>query len=205
MYCFKISLFRLIFCRGLDGDYMGSSLKYIFTKVMGKIFYKKEYLTGRHFADKNGSGWRWIRKNLFMQKIIGINKEVPFPVDFRMRISNWKNIIVDIDDINVFQKAGNYYQAVDACIYIGKKTQIANGVAIITSNHDLYDITVHSEGQDVVIGDECWIGSNAVILPGVKLGKHTIVGAGAVVTKSFPEGWCVLGGVPAKVIKTLEH
>ena len=56
----------------------------------------------------------------------------------------------------------------------------------------------------MVIGDECWIASNAVILPGVHLGKHTIVAAGAVVSKSFPEGWCVIGGIPAKVIKRLD-
>jgi acetyltransferase-like isoleucine patch superfamily enzyme len=45
---------------------------------------------------------------------------------------------------------------------------------------------------------------NAVILPGVVLGDHTIVGAGAVVTKSFPEGYCIIAGVPAKVIKTID-
>ena len=101
-------------------------------------------------------------------------------------------------------KFGNYYQAMDAKIYIGKGVQIANGVAIVSSNHDLMDISVHTEGKDVVIGDECWIASNAVILPGVHLGKHTIVAAGAVVSKSFPEGWCVIGGIPAKVIKKLD-
>ena len=42
---------------------------------------------------------------------------------------------------------------------------------------------------------------NAVILPGVELGDHTIVGAGAIVTKSYPEGYCVLVGNPARPIK----
>ena len=41
-------------------------------------------------------------------------------------------------------------------------------------------------------------------MPGVTLGDYTIVAAGAVVTKSFPEGFCVIGGVPAKKIKDLE-
>lgn len=184
---------------------MKSYLKYWITQIIGVVFYEKAYLTGRHFADKSSSGWRWIRKNFFMQKIIGINKEIPFPVDFRMRIPNWRNIIVGPDDMNVFQKIGNYYQAVDAKIIIGKGTQIANGVAIITSNHDLNDISRHSKGRDVTIGDDCWIGSNAVILPGVELGTHTVVGAGAVVTKSFPDGWCVLVGVPARKIKNIEE
>ena len=43
----------------------------------------------------------------------------------------------------------------------------------------------------------------AIILPGVKLGPRTIVGAGSIVTKSFPEGFCVIAGNPARLIKTI--
>ncbi|MBS7109518.1 MAG: hypothetical protein KH076_09760 [Streptococcus sp.] len=45
---------------------------------------------------------------------------------------------------------------------------------------------------------------NSVILPGVILGDHTIVGAGAVVTHSFPDGYCIIGGNPARIIKALD-
>ena len=45
---------------------------------------------------------------------------------------------------------------------------------------------------------------NSVILPGVFLGENTVVAAGSVVTKSFPQGYCIVGGVPAKVIKVIE-
>jgi len=41
-------------------------------------------------------------------------------------------------------------------------------------------------------------------MPGVTLGKHTVVGAGAVVTKSFEDGYCVIGGNPAKILKTID-
>ena len=183
---------------------MVKRLKWMFAWLIGHIFYKGKFLKGRHFSSPNGHGWSWIMRNCFIQKIIGINRSAPFPIDFRTKVPNWKNIDFDLDDMNIFQKVGNYYQASDAVIHIGRGTQIANGVAIITANHDLADITVHSAGKDVYIGKECWIGSNAVILPGVHLGDHTIVGAGAVVTKSFPDGWCVIGGVPAKVIKGIE-
>ncbi|MBO8759626.1 type 8 capsular polysaccharide synthesis protein Cap8J, partial [Staphylococcus aureus] len=57
--------------------------------------------------------------------------------------------------------------------------------------------------EDVKIGNYSWIGMNSVILPGVELGEHTIVGAGSVVTKSFPEGNVVIGGNPAKIIKKI--
>nr|WP_143033346.1 DapH/DapD/GlmU-related protein [Prevotellamassilia timonensis] len=53
----------------------------------------------------------------------------------------------------------------------------------------------------VIIEDDCWIGFNVIILPGVTIGKGSIIGAGAVVTKSIPP-YSVAGGVPAKVIKS---
>ncbi len=178
--------------------------RWLYAFLIGCVFYNRKYLRGRHFRKYSGHGWNWVLNNCFMQKIVGVNRSIPFPVSFRIKVVNWKNIDFDPDDMNIFQKMGNYYQAGEAKIHIGKGTQIANGVAIITANHDLQDITVHSAGKDVYIGKECWIASNAVILPGVRLGDHTIVGAGAVVTKSFPDGWCVIGGVPAKLIKTVE-
>lgn len=61
----------------------------------------------------------------------------------------------------------------------------------------------HNE-KEVIIEDYCWIGMNVVVLPGVHLGPRTIVGAGSVVTKSFSDGYCVVGGNPAVMIKKLD-
>jgi len=55
-------------------------------------------------------------------------------------------------------------------------------------------------GKPVRIGRSCWIGSGAIILPGVTLGDDVIVGAGAVVTKSLGDG-VTIAGVPARIIK----
>jgi len=58
--------------------------------------------------------------------------------------------------------------------------------------------------EKVKICDYSWAGMDSVILPGVKLGTRTIVAAGSVVTKSFPEGYCVIAGSPAKIIRHLD-
>jgi acetyltransferase-like isoleucine patch superfamily enzyme len=65
------------------------------------------------------------------------------------------------------------------------------------------DLNSHDEPKDVNLGESCWIGMNAIILPGVTLGNCTIVGAGSVVTKSFMQGNCVIAGNPAKLIRNL--
>ena len=54
--------------------------------------------------------------------------------------------------------------------------------------------------QVMHIGDDVWIGTNVIILPGVNIGSHCIIGAGAVVTKDVPD-YAIVGGVPAKVIR----
>ena len=93
------------------------------------------------------------------------------------------------------------FQNLDACIHIGRGSYIAPNVGIITSNHRIDSLDEHESGQDVILGERCWIGMNAVILPGVVLGPGTVVAAGSVVTKSFPEGHSVIGGVPATLLK----
>jgi len=88
-------------------------------------------------------------------------------------------------------------------VSIGCNVAISPGVKIISSRHNLKDVWTYNTRKPVHIGNYCWIGANAVILPGVTLGSHTVVGAGAVVTKSFPEGYCVVVGNPAKKIKVI--
>ena len=83
---------------------------------------------------------------------------------------------------------------------------IAQGVMITDLNHGInpeskinYECQPYSI-KDVRIGDGTWIGQNAIILPGVSIGKKCVIGAGSVVTKSIPS-YCIAVGNPAKVIK----
>lgn len=111
----------------------------------------------------------------------------------------------DIDDLGNFQHFGCYYQNwKDAKIELGSGTYIAPNVGFITENHNIYNLDEHDTSAGINIGKACWIGMNAVILPGVKLGDHTIVGAGAIVTKSFQEGYVIIGGVPAVELRKLD-
>ena len=171
--------------------------------IIGSIFFKRKYLNN-HFMKYTKFGPLWITNGIIFQKIGRNNSSVPWPVSKYNTINgNHNNIVFDVENIDNFQGKGVYFQCEHAKIYIGKRSLIANNVALITANHDFSNIQKHCDGKDIVIGDDCWIGFNAVILPGVKLGNKTIVGAGAIVTKSFEMGNCVIAGNPAKIIRYL--
>ena len=90
---------------------------------------------------------------------------------------------------------------------IGEDVMMGPNCTIMTISHKTDDINRHRIFQGdkaprkVTICDNVWIGVNVVILPGVTIGEGSIIGAGAVVTKDVPP-FSVVGGVPAKVIKT---
>ena len=92
-------------------------------------------------------------------------------------------------------------------VTIGNHVNLAQGITVTALNHNFsepgkrIDEQGVSTGQ-VVIGDDVWIGANAVVLPNVSIGCHSVIAAGAVVTKDVPDG-CVVAGVPAKIIKRL--
>lgn len=84
-------------------------------------------------------------------------------------------------------------------LIIGDHVDIASQVLIYNSEHDLNAEDFHAIDAPVEIGDYVFIGPRAIILPGVKIGKGSVIAAGAVVTKDVPE-FAIVGGVPAKVI-----
>lgn len=92
-------------------------------------------------------------------------------------------------------------------VSIGSHVNLAQGIVVTALNHQFLDASKRIDQQGittraVVIGDDVWIGANAVVLPGVTVGSHSVVAAGAVVTKDVPPH-TVVGGVPAKVIKNI--
>lgn len=93
-------------------------------------------------------------------------------------------------------------------VIIGKNTAIAANVTITDIHHPYTDEKLPIEQQmievkEVEIGDDCKIYNNAVVLPGVHIGKHVTIGANSVVTHDIPD-FCVAVGNPAKIIKQFD-
>lgn len=129
------------------------------------------------------------------------DKSCYWPVFEHSELTHPKNIYVGINS-KVGVRHGNYIQG-NGGVWIGNYVTIAPNCGIISGNHDVLDHSKHVN-KEIRIGDYCWIGMNSMILSGVILGPRTIVAAGAVVTKSFPDGYCIIGGNPAKIIKELD-
>ena len=90
---------------------------------------------------------------------------------------------------------------------IGSHVNLAQGITVTALNHNFSDTNKRIDEQGVstnpvTIEDDVWVGANAVILPGVTIGEHCVVAAGAVVTKDVPPH-SLVAGVPAKVIKKI--
>ena len=93
-------------------------------------------------------------------------------------------------------------------IEIGKKCLLSYNVSLIDHDHRFVrDVSPTdsglTEGREIIIGENCFIGAHSFILKGVKLGKNCVVGAGSVVRESYPD-YSVIAGNPAKLIKILE-
>lgn len=90
-------------------------------------------------------------------------------------------------------------------VSIGDDVRLAQNVVVTALNHNYQDVSkpISEQGvntEQVYIGDETWIGANAVILPGIFIGKHCIVAAGSIVTRNVPS-FSVVAGNPARIIK----
>ncbi|TSA41539.1 MAG: acyltransferase [Verrucomicrobiales bacterium] len=93
-------------------------------------------------------------------------------------------------------------------IRIGERCLIGDSVMIVDSDfHEINPASRHSSAgpsESVVIGNNVWIGSRAVILKGVTIGDNSVIGAMSLVTDNIPPN-CIVAGVPAKVIRQIEQ
>ena len=129
----------------------------------------------------------------------------------------YRSVRKDLPPFNQFS-LGCYSVVEDFCclnnavgdLFIGDYTRIGLGNTLIgpvrIGNHQDAEKLIDEQGvstQPVTIEDDVWIGANSVILPGVILGKHSVVAAGSVVSRSIP-AYSICAGCPAKVIKSYD-
>ena len=119
----------------------------------------------------------------------------PFYTDYGRNITLGKGVF--INEGSCFQDQGG--------IEIGDNALIGHQVVLATLNHDLIpERRANMIPAPIKIGNNVWIGAHATILAGVTIGDNAVVAAGAVVTRDVPAN-CVVGGVPAKIIKKIEE
>ncbi len=164
--------------------------------IIGRLLYN---LLGKHMPlsySKYNFGSRQVRA--LCGKLIldscGKNVNIEKRASFGMHIS-----LGDNSGLGVDCEISNY-------VTIGANVMMGPGCMIYTQNHKYDDLSIpmckqgHSEVRPVVIGDDVWIGSRVIILPGVHVGKGSIIGAGSVVTKDVDE-YSIVGGNPARFLK----
>jgi acetyltransferase-like isoleucine patch superfamily enzyme len=123
-------------------------------------------------------------------------------------VSNYQGVtfnplIIINDNVNIEQ---NLHLTCGNKIIIGKNTAIAANVTITDIHHPYTDIhqppaKQQLEVKEVIIGSDCKIYNNAVILPGANIGKHTTIGANSVVKGIKYPDYCVIAGIPAVILK----
>ena len=172
------------------------SILVIFIDKLIRFFYK----------DFNINENRWSRTELlkfaWRQKVLGYNRHVPWPVHFTSTIKCHEKI----------KRGSKAPGSAPGCyidgrngIIIEENVWIGPRASIISQNHLTTNYNLYSDSPPVIIRKNSWLSTGCIILPGVEIGEHTIVAAGAVVSKSFPNGNQLLAGNPATAVKQLEE
>jgi len=145
--------------------------------------------------------------NSFFKNILRRNNTLKCNIHFTSTVvcGDKCNYFNDLITLSSFALSGHcYFQAING-IQLGKNCLFAPGVKLISSNHSVKNVHESVKTRPIIIGDDSWLGTNVIVLPGVHLGKGCIVGAGSVVTKSFVEENIIIAGNPAKIIRQYER
>lgn len=157
---------------------------------------------GRAFHESQSTQTPIPLQAILRQRVLRRSSGVYWPIHSSSLVQHPERIWIGVETSPGLMP-GCYIQGAGG-ICVGDYTQVAPNVGLISSNHDIYDSRVSIPGA-IRIGPYCWLGMGAIVLAGVVLGPHTVVAAGAVVTRSFPDGYAVIGGVPAVEMKHLER
>lgn len=172
--------------------------KILIKKIVDKLLY---FLWPQYMKNGNEHSNFIVFKHWLLQKVFRLNARVPWPVHPTSRVRKPENIRRGTRTPGL--SLGCHIDGRNG-IVLGENVWIGPRVSIISMNHDVNNFNKYISEDPIVIERDSWLGANSIILPGVHLGQHTVVAAGAVVTKSFPIGDQVIAGVPASVVKKLK-
>ena len=149
-----------------------------------------------------------MRASFYRQAGMAIGKDVVIlgPLDVEMSLNQETICGISIGD-RAYLNADTRLACRNSRISIGVDVQIGARVSFETATHNLVFAPESGRGldhQEIRIENKVWIGAGATILPGVTIHEAAVVAAGAVVTKSVPP-YTLVGGVPARKIKDIEH
>jgi len=137
--------------------------------------------------------------NTVFQRLFRVNANVPWQVHFTSRVTRPERIFIHPSvQVSFRMSPGCYLQGGNG-IRIGEGSLFGPGVKMISANHDREELGRHVPGPPIIIGRKCWIGANAVILPGTILEDFVTVAAGSVVNGRVESG-ATVAGVPARAI-----
>jgi acetyltransferase-like isoleucine patch superfamily enzyme len=154
--------------------------------------------------NKAGMGLYFL--NFIFHYLFRLNKS-KFILHFTSRIIAPSKVVYNKDIVTLSSflvSGGCYFQALNG-IKLGKNFLFAPGIKLISSNHDSENRNQIVENLPIIIGNDVWIGTNAIILPGVEIGNNCIIGAGAVVTRSFKGDYLIIAGNPAREIGRIKN
>ena len=171
-------------------------MKRFIESIFGLFFFRWAYPG----FDYHSFPFRLLMKCFIAQKVKRVNSHVPWPVHWTSEVKGFENIQRGTETPG--STLGCYIDGRNGII-LEENVWLGPRVSIISMNHDLLDYNQYVKVKPIRIGRDSLILTSSIILPGVELGPHTVVAAGAVVTKSFLEGNQLIGGNPAVVIKKL--
>ncbi len=125
-----------------------------------------------------------------------VHIEPPFHCDYGYNIECGENVFFNVNCVVLDSMK----------VKIGSNVMFGPGVHLYTATHPLHktERRLLEIAKPITIGDDCWIGGQSVICPGVTIGPGSVIGAGSIVTKDIPEN-CLAVGNPAKVIRKLNE